>query len=319
LQLVRELRDFVEAERRGHALDRVRGPERAIQRVPAIIHLERRKAAVQRGQVLLRLGQVEVTVAAGIHRSAPPRQPSTRCTASSTRAGWNGFTMKSRAPAWIAPTTGACCPIALHLSMGAFGCSLMISRTASIPPMSGMTMSIVTRSGCSSRYFATASVPVSASPTTSNPASRRMSPSTVRMKIASSQINTVRCMTPPLVPQSGVVSLEQTSEEMIGVEQEERRTVVHADADHVVPFDVQCAQCRRIDGQIVDRGALHAEHSVHREGRQPLILREVQQTVIRALTRAAEAERAAQVEDRDHSPPQVRQPGDFRAAPGQPS
>ena len=42
-------------------------------------------------------------------------QPSTRCTASSTRLGWNGLTTKSLAPAWIASTTSACWPIALHI------------------------------------------------------------------------------------------------------------------------------------------------------------------------------------------------------------
>ena len=46
----------------------------------------------------------------------------------------------------------------------------MISRTASMPPMSGITMSIVTRSGRSCLYRSTACMPVSASPTTSKPA-----------------------------------------------------------------------------------------------------------------------------------------------------
>jgi hypothetical protein len=77
------------------------------------------------------------------------------------------------------------------MSTRAIGSSLVISRTASMPPMSGMTMSIVTRSGRSSLYISTACDPVSASPTTSNPACWRMSPSMVRMKIASSQISTL--------------------------------------------------------------------------------------------------------------------------------
>src|SRR5206468_11531222 len=54
-----------------------------------------------------------------------------------------------------------------------------------------ITMSIVTRSGLSCRYFSTAWVPVSASPTTSNPACARMSVIIVRMKMASSQTRTV--------------------------------------------------------------------------------------------------------------------------------
>src|SRR5690242_798256 len=60
-----------------------------------------------------------------------------------------------------------------------------------MPPISGMTMSMVTRSGLSCRYFSTAWVPVSASPTTSNPAWARMSVIIVRMKMASSQTRTV--------------------------------------------------------------------------------------------------------------------------------
>src|SRR5260370_1229352 len=58
-------------------------------------------------------------------------------------------------------------------------------------PRGGITMSIVTRSGLSWRYFSTAWVPVSASPTTSNPACARMSVIIVRMKMASSQTRTV--------------------------------------------------------------------------------------------------------------------------------
>ena len=81
--------------------------------------------------------------------------------------------------------------MALHMRTFAPGSSLTISRTASIPPMSGMTMSMVTRSGLRARYFSTACSPVSASPTIWKPACVRMSPIMVRMKIASSQINTV--------------------------------------------------------------------------------------------------------------------------------
>src|SRR5438093_4508165 len=81
--------------------------------------------------------------------------------------------------------------MALHIRILASGSCLTISRTASMPPMSGITMSIVTRSGLSCRYFSTACVPVSASPTTSNPACPRMSLIIVRMKIASSQTRTV--------------------------------------------------------------------------------------------------------------------------------
>ena len=56
--------------------------------------------------------------------------------------------------------------------------------------MSGITMSIVTRSGLSCRYFSTAWAPDSASPTISKPACVRMSLIIVRMKMASSQTST---------------------------------------------------------------------------------------------------------------------------------
>src|SRR5438034_11791705 len=81
--------------------------------------------------------------------------------------------------------------MALHIRILASGSFLTISRTASMPPISGITISIVTRSGFSWRYFSTACVPVSASPTTSNPACARMSVIIVRMKMASSQTRTV--------------------------------------------------------------------------------------------------------------------------------
>src|SRR6266576_298213 len=67
----------------------------------------------------------------------------------------------------------------------------MASTTSACWPMAGITMSMVTRSGLSWRYFSTACVPVSASPTTSNPACARMSVIIVRMKMASSQTRTV--------------------------------------------------------------------------------------------------------------------------------
>jgi hypothetical protein len=82
-------------------------------------------------------------------------------------------------------------PIALHMRTFACGSIFVISRTASMPPMSGITMSIVTRSGAAAGTSRPACTPVSASPTISNPACCRMSPTIVRMKMASSQIKTV--------------------------------------------------------------------------------------------------------------------------------
>src|SRR6266513_4781564 len=75
----------------------------------------------------------------------------------------------------------------------------VIFFTASIPPISGMMMSIVTRSGFSCWYFSTACLPFSASPTTVHPACDSMSLTIVRMNTASSQTRTVLLLTlPPL-------------------------------------------------------------------------------------------------------------------------
>src|SRR2546428_395506 len=88
----------------------------------------------------------------------------------------------------------------------ASGSCFTISRTASMPPMSGITMSIVTRSGLSCLYLSTACTPVSASPTTSKPAWARMSLIIVRMKMASSQTRTVWLTHPPYEGSTGVNS-----------------------------------------------------------------------------------------------------------------
>src|SRR6202171_2144601 len=78
------------------------------------------------------------------------------------------------------------------------GSSCVICFTASMPPISGMMMSIVTRSGLSCWYFSTACFPFSASPITVNPACDRMSLTIVRMNTASSQTSTVLLTLPPL-------------------------------------------------------------------------------------------------------------------------
>ena len=59
------------------------------------------------------------------------------------------------------------CPIALQMTTRAYGSLLRISRTASSPPISGMTMSMSTRSGWRRAYISTATRPFSASPRTS--------------------------------------------------------------------------------------------------------------------------------------------------------
>src|SRR5437660_143493 len=88
--------------------------------------------------------------------------------------------------------------MALHMRIRAAGSSCVICLTASMPPISGMIMSIVTRSGFSCWYFSTACFPFSASPTTVNPAWDRMSLTIVRMNTASSQTSTVLLTLPPL-------------------------------------------------------------------------------------------------------------------------
>src|SRR6476469_1333232 len=82
--------------------------------------------------------------------------------------------------------------------MRAAGSIWVICFTASMPPISGMMMSIVTRSGWSCLYFSTACLPGSASPTTVNPACDSMSLTIVRMNTASSQTSTVLLTLPPL-------------------------------------------------------------------------------------------------------------------------
>ena len=107
-----------------------------------------------------------------------------------TSSDLNGLTMKSLAPASMASITSDSCPRALHMTTTARGSALMISRVASMPLLNGMTMSMVVRSGLSSLYFSTASRPLAASPTTSNPDPEKMSLIMLRMKIASSTIRT---------------------------------------------------------------------------------------------------------------------------------
>src|SRR5216117_4533448 len=88
--------------------------------------------------------------------------------------------------------------MALHMRIRAVGSICVICFTASMPPISGMMMSIVTRSGFSCLYFSTACLPFSASPTTVNPTCDKMSLTIVRMNTASSQTSTVLLTLPPL-------------------------------------------------------------------------------------------------------------------------
>src|SRR5712691_2724690 len=152
--------------------------------------------------------------------------------------------------------------MALHIRILASGSCLTISRTASMPPMSGITMSMVTRSGLSCRYFSTACVPVSASPTTSNPACAKMSVIIVRMKMASSQTRTVWLTARSLRSQN-------RPQQRRDIQDDEQLTIAPADGAH---------QGRIDPGQtlpIFQRGFAarqHVHHLVHGKADQLLRL-----------------------------------------------
>ena len=67
--------------------------------------------------------------------------PSTFRMDSITRSAWNGLTMKSLAPDWIASITIDCCPIAEHITHVAFGSAALISLSAWIPSLLGIVIS----------------------------------------------------------------------------------------------------------------------------------------------------------------------------------
>src|SRR2546430_10549927 len=105
-----EVGDAGVAHRRRHPFHRVHGADQpAHRRQAGGVPLPLEQQRVAGAQVLPTLCQEQLGVLRQVHA-----QPSTRCTASSTREGWNGFTTKSFAPAWIASTTRACCPMALR-------------------------------------------------------------------------------------------------------------------------------------------------------------------------------------------------------------
>src|SRR6266513_1720513 len=160
----------------------------------------------------------------------------------------------------MASTTSAYWPIALHMRIFASGSSFTIARTASMPPMSGITMSIVTRSGLSCRYFSTACVPVSASPTTANPACPRMSLIIVRMKMASSQTRTVWLTARSLGSQNRAQQRRDIEyDEQVSVPPAHRADQRGIDARQIAPF-LQRGVAR---GQ-------HIEYFVNRKAEQPV-------------------------------------------------
>ena len=105
LELVRELGDRVIAERGRHALDRVRHPEHDVDRLDAArILLELEQGAADLGEVLRRLLDEDRPVLRQIHAQSSFFS-STLLSVAITESGLNGFTMKSRAPAWSASCT----------------------------------------------------------------------------------------------------------------------------------------------------------------------------------------------------------------------
>src|SRR5262249_33598416 len=105
LELVRELGDRVVAERSSHPFDRVRHPEHDVDRLRAcgiLLELEQRLADL--GEVLRRLLDEDRPVLRQIHAQASFFS-STLWIVAITESGLNGFTMKSRAPAWSASCT----------------------------------------------------------------------------------------------------------------------------------------------------------------------------------------------------------------------
>src|SRR5436190_8555448 len=160
----------------------------------------------------------------------------------------------------MASTTSACWPMALHIRILASGSCLTISRTASMPPMSGITISMVTRSGLSCRYFSTACVPVSASPTTSNPACARMSVIIVRMKMASSQTRTVWLTARSLRRQN-------RTQQRRDVQNDEQLTITPADRPHQGRIDAGETLTIFQPGLAARQ---HIHHLVHRKADQLL-------------------------------------------------
>ena len=190
LRPVGQLGHAGEAHRRGHALDRVDRAEEPAhrRRSPPGSRSHSSSSWLQLLQVLAALGEEE----RGVLRDDPCAQPRTRCTASSTREGWNGLTTKSLAPAWIASTTSACCPMALHIRILASGS--VLADLAHRLDAAHVRHHDVHRDEIGLELRGTSrppARPISASPTTSNPACVRMSLIIVRMKMASSQTSTV--------------------------------------------------------------------------------------------------------------------------------
>src|SRR2546423_553329 len=183
----------------------------------------------------------------------------------------------------------------------------VIFLTASIPPISGMMISIVTRSGFSCWYFSTACLPFSASPTTVNPACDRMSLTIVRMNTASSQTNTVLLLTLPPVS-------DYLLNHRFDVEHENSPAIDFDCSSHRPRYwDVRLAN----DRKLIDRHILNVTNIVHSNPYPALeVIDQQNQPVWPPERRATKCEPA--VDDRNDRPPQVDQPTDGVWRPRQP-
>src|SRR5712671_1717953 len=184
--------------------------------------------------------------------------------------------------------------MALHMRIRAAGSICVICFTASMPPISGMMMSIVTRSGFSCWYFSTACFPFSASPTTVNPAWERMSLTIVRMNTASSQTSTVLLLTlPPLS--------DDFLNHCLDVEHEDALTL-DLDCSGYCAHERNFLLIRR--SELIYRHILNVAHIVHSDSNPPVEVIDQEYQSLRARARLP-AERCAAVNDGHDRPAQV--------------
>src|SRR5689334_2523339 len=188
----------------------------------------------------------------------------------------------------------------------AAGSIWVICFTASMPPISGMMISIVTRSGLSCLYFSTACLPFSASPTTVKPACDRMSLTIVRMNTASSQTSTVLLtLSSPL------------SDDLLN----HRSDVEH---DHTLAVDLHFSSYCRGNRHIVlarrlnavERYILDVADVVHTHSDPPLLTLDDQDEPLLAAKCRSSENRAA-VENGDDGAAEVDQAANRFGRPGQ--
>src|ERR1700680_4137653 len=183
--------------------------------------------------------------------------------------------------------------MALHIRIRAAGSIWVICFTASIPPISGMMMSIVTRSGLSCWYFSTACLPFSASPTTVNPAWDKMSLTIVRMNTASSQTSTVLLTLPPLS--------DDLQNHCLDVEHEDALTLDF----NCSGYRTRQRDFRVIRGpELIYRHILNVTNVVDSDSYPPVEIIDQQNQSLRARTGLL-AQRRAPVDDGDYCPAQI--------------